>query len=226
MTSAIIFIRKDDGKFKACYIDNYAYPTEIGKELLRCGSDEQAYHTIEGISHKSYDCDQIQTIECAFYHYVRINEIWYMFHSSDPTLKCLKTEIEKLEKLYKRYNRKPKIKLKKNEYFEAIIDDEDLDFDDGESIAACSYATSKESGYKILTVRAKLEDNEIADFAKELKKAHVKSFAYPFSNIDKVTGIFSEIGYIRNGFHKEKNYLGTKIMTPKFTYYPHLSKSE
>lgn len=109
-----------------------------------------------------------------------------------------------------------KVRLIRNSYFESINNE---GMSSGSAIAYASYSTSAESGYTMIMVRSWLEPEEVDDFISTMKKAEVKSFAYPFNNLEEVTLLFSKAGYIRNGFYKYKCGKGQYSRDPKFTYY-------
>ena len=220
MTRAIVYIPKDDGGYRGYYIGANGSPNCLGRYLLECSDDNQLNNLMSELASDSFDAEEMESPYNESNNYVRINKIWYVFNSSDNLLQSVEDAIKEQLEYIDSYCQKPKVHLVRNSYFESINDEEhEEEMSSGSATAYASYSTSAEDGYKMIMVRSWLEPDEVADFTSTMKKAEVKSFAYPFANFDEVTPIFSKSGYIRNGFYKHKCGKGRYSYTPKFTYY-------
>lgn len=220
MTRAIVYIPKDGGGYKGYYIGSNGSPNCLGRYLLECSDNDRLSSLMSELSSDSFDSEELESPYNESNNYVRINGIWYIFDSCDNVMESVEDAIEEQVEYMNSYCQKTKVRLVRNSYFESIKDEDfEEELSSGSATAYASYSTSAESGYKIIMVRSWLEPDEIADFISTMKQAEVKSFAYPFANLDEVTPLFSKSGYIRNGFYKHKCGKDRFSRTPKFTYY-------
>ena len=226
MTDATVFIQKGKG-YKGYFICSDGSPNCLGRYLLECNSDEKINSLLYEFSSDSFDCEELKSPYGSGCNYIRINGIWYYFGYNNTIFQIVEDAIKKQEKYIEAYEEEPKVRLKRNSYFEAINSDGfEGSMREGRAIAYASYTTSVEGGYKTIMTRSWIEPDEVDDFTRTMKEAEVRSFSYPFDNLEEVTPLFSKAGFIRNGLSKEKRRGGGFFYTPKFTYYPDESINE
>lgn len=148
MTDATGFIQKDRG-YKGYFICSDGSPNCLGRYLLECNSDEKINSLLYEFSSDSFDCEELKSPYGSGCNYTRINGIWYYFGYHNTVLQKVEEAIKEQEKYIEAYEEEPKVRLKRNSYFEAIDSDGfEGSMREGRAIAYASYTTSVEGGYK------------------------------------------------------------------------------
>ena len=224
MKTAIVFIKESACDFKAYFVKRDGTPYRLGLWLLECEDDKKLRLLLNKLSSVSYDCNSIDPIElecgAADHYYAYINKNWYVYSSTAPKLIPVVKAMEEQTSFIQDESSKFSHRLKKNPYFEAIrrnIIERELT--PADRTAYSSYVQSMRLGYDIVIANKTVEDDSIAVFAETMKKAGVKSFAYPYYNLNEVTVVFSSMGYVRNGFYSYENINDETIRIPEFRYH-------
>ena len=222
MKTAIVFTNVTVAKYKANFIQNGGMPYRLGLWLLECDDEEKVQSLLQKLSAESYDCEGIEPVAfergMADYYYAYINKIWYVYSSTAPTLVSVAKAIETQTSCVNALPNKSKVK--KSQYFEAIRNNIiERKLTHGENIAYMSYEQSRSAEYDIIITAKTVEGDDLTEFADTMKKAGIKTFAYPFYNLDEATPVFNSIGFIRHGFYSFKNKDNEVIRIPKFSYF-------
>lgn len=222
MKTAIVFTNGTVAKFKAYFIQKDGMPYRLGLWLLECDNAEKVHSLLQKHSAESYDCEGIEPVafDCgmADYYYAYINKVWYVYSSTAPPLISVANAIEAQTRCVNALPNKSKVK--KSQYFEAVRNNIiERKLTHGETIAYMSYEQSRSAEYAIIMTAKTVEGDDITEFAGTMKKAGIKTFVYPFYNLDEATPVFNSIGFIRHGFYSFKNKDNEVIRIPKFSYF-------